>query len=72
MKFWTLNPYYKRSDWKTWLSERFYEALTNKLWIKKKYMLAKCAEMEQNRIMFTPYGFIHLRDNHRKFLEKMK
>ena len=35
MKFWPLNPYYKRSDRKTWLSERFSEALTSKLWNKK-------------------------------------
>ena len=34
MKFWP-NPYYKRSDWKTWSAERFSEALTSKLWNKK-------------------------------------
>ena len=58
MKFWPLNPSYKKSDWKTWLSERFSEALTTKFWNKKQYFLAKLTEMEQNWIMFTPYGFI--------------
>ena len=36
MKFWPLNLHYKRSDWKTWLSERLSEALTLKLWNKKE------------------------------------
>ena len=36
MKFWPLNSYYKRSDWKTWLADRFSEGLTSKLWNKKK------------------------------------
>ena len=35
MKFWPLHPYYKRSNWKTWPSERFSEVLTSKLWNKK-------------------------------------
>ena len=36
MTFWPLNPYCKRSNWKTWLSERFSEAVTSKLWNNKK------------------------------------
>ena len=71
MKFWPLNPYYKRPDWETWLSERFSEALTSKLWNKKilNYW---------NWIMFTPYGStknlrqIQLRDSHVKFSGKNK
>ena len=35
MKFWPLNPYYKRSDWKTWLAESFSEAPTSSFKIKK-------------------------------------
>ena len=35
VKVWPLNPYYKRSDWKTWLAERFSEALTYKFGNKK-------------------------------------
>ena len=42
MKFWPLNPYYKRSDIKTWLSARFSEALTSKLWNEKKRHAAEC------------------------------
>ena len=38
MKLWPLNPYYKRSNWKTWLSERFSKALTSKLWNKKLHV----------------------------------
>ena len=34
MKFWALNLYYKQSNWKTWLSERFSEVLTSELWKK--------------------------------------
>ena len=37
MKFWPLNPYYERSDWNIWLSERFSEALTSKLWNKEMH-----------------------------------
>ena len=78
MKFWPLNPFHKRSDWKTWLSERFSEALTSKLWNEKEYMLPKLTEMEWNWIMFFPYGFIknlwqiHLRNRHVKFTGKHK
>ena len=35
MKISPLNTCYKRPNWKTWLSQRFYEALTSKLWNKK-------------------------------------
>ena len=38
MKFWPLKPYYKRSDWTTWLSERFSKAVTSKLWNKTVYV----------------------------------
>ena len=48
MKFWTLNPYYKRCDWKTWLSQTLFEALHG------QYMLRKLTEIEQNWIMFIP------------------
>ena len=54
MTFWPLNLYYRRSDWGTWLSETFPEALTSKLWNKKKYMLQKLTEMERNWIMLIP------------------
>ena len=67
MKFW---PYNKRSDWKTSLAERFSEALTSKLWNKKKYC--------QNWIICTTYGLIknllqiHSRDSHMEFTGKNK
>ena len=76
--FWPLNPYYKISDWKTWLAESFPETPTSKLQNKRKYLLLKLAEMEQNWIMFTPYCFIknlwqiHLHNSHVKFTEKNK
>ena len=35
IKFWPLNPYYKKSNWKTCLSKRFSEAVSPKLWHKK-------------------------------------
>ena len=78
VKFWPLNPYYKRSDWKTLLAESFSEALTSKLWNKKKYILPKLTEMERNWIIFTPYGTIknlwqiHSRDCHVEFTAKIK
>ena len=74
MKFWPLNPYEKRSEWKTQLSERFSEALTSKLWNKKNVCwrsLQKWAEIE---LCSTPYDFIKnlphifLKDSHRKFM----
>ena len=34
IKFWPLNSYYKRSDWKIGLSERYSEALISKPWNK--------------------------------------
>ena len=63
---------------KTWLAERFSEALRSKLWNKRRYMLPKLTKMEQNWIIFTPYGFmkdlrqIHQRDSHMKFTGKNK
>ena len=57
MKFWFLNPSYKRSDWKIQLTERFSEALTSKPWNKKKYILPKLTEMERNWITFTPLWY---------------
>ena len=44
-KFWPLDPYYKRSDWKIWLAERFSEAVTSKLWNKKKQVYRNGAEL---------------------------
>ena len=78
MKFWALNSYYNRSDWKIWQVQRFSEALTSKLYNKKKYKLPKLTEMQQNLIMFTSYGFIknlwqiHLKDSHMKLTRKNK
>ena len=42
MKFWPLNPYYKRSDWKTWLAESFSEAQHLSFKIKKKPNAKAC------------------------------
>ena len=58
MKFWPLNPYYKRSDWKTWLAERFSEALTSKLWNKKNTCCQSLRRNGAKLIIFTSYGFI--------------
>ena len=44
----------KRSNW---LGESFSEAPTSKPQNRKKYLLPKLAEMEQNWIMFTPLWF---------------
>ena len=44
-KLWPLDPYYKRSDWKTWLSERSSEPLKSKLWKK-----IHAVEVYQNRV----------------------
>ena len=41
MKFWPSDSYYKRSDWKLWLSERFSEALNLSYEIKKKMHAAE-------------------------------
>ena len=78
MKFWPLNPYYKRSDWKTWLAERFSEALTSKLWNKKNTCCRSLQKWSEIELCSPPYGFIknirqiHLRDSHVKFMEKNK
>ena len=76
-----INPYYKRSNWKTWLSERFSsEALTSKLWNKKStccWSLQKWGKIELYSPP-SPYGFIknlgqiHLRDSQVKFMGKNK
>ena len=59
MTFCLLNPYYKISEGKTWLSERFSEAPTSKLWNKKIYIccrsLQKWSEIE---LYSPPYGYI--------------
>ena len=78
MKFWPLNPYYKRSDWKTWLAERFSEALTSKLWNKKNTCCQSLQKWSQIELYSLPYGFIknlrqiQLRDSHVKFKGKTK
>ena len=54
MKFWPLNPYYKRCDWKTWLEKAFLKLQHLTFKIKKSYLLPKLAEMEWNWIMFAP------------------
>ena len=58
MKFWPLNPYYKRSVWKTWLSERFSEALTSKLWNKKNICFLKLQKWSQTELCSPSFGFI--------------
>ena len=55
MKFWPLNPYYKRSYWKNLSSRKIFWSSTSKLWNKKIYILPKFTEMERNWIIFTPY-----------------
>ena len=67
MEFCRLNPYYKGSDWKTWLSERFSEALTSKLWNKKKH----AAEDYRNGVK-SNYVHPYLRDRSKKFTRKNK
>ena len=78
MKFWPLNPYYKRSDWKTLLAERFSEVLTSKLWNKKNtycWSLSKWSEIE---LYSPPYCLIknlwqnHGKDSHVEFTGKNK
>ena len=78
MKFWPLNPYYKRSDWKTLLAERFSEVLTSKLWNKKNtycWSLSKWSEIE---LYSPPYCLIknlwqnHWKDSHVEFTGKNK
>lgn len=46
-KFWFLSIYYKRFDLKTWLSERFPEALPPKLW-NKKIICSRSLQNEEN------------------------
>ena len=77
-KFWPSNPYYRRSDWKTWLSERFSEALTSKLWSKKNTCCQSLWKWSEIGLYSPLYGFIknlqqiHLRDGHVKFTGKNK
>ena len=62
LKFWPLNPCYKRSDWKNWVSERFSEAWTFKLWNKRN---ACCCEACRNGVKlnyYIYYGFIKIFD----------
>ena len=55
MKIWCLNPYYKKFDWKTWLSESFSGALSFQ---REKNMLPNLIEIElANWIMFNPQSF---------------
>ena len=78
MKFWLLKSYYKRSNWKIWLAERFSEALTSKLWNKKNTCCRSLQKWSEIELYSSPYGFIknlpqiHLRDNHVKFTGKNK
>ena len=77
IKFWPLNPYYKRSDWKIWLSERFSEAVTSKHWDKKIHP-AKPWNGAKLNYVHPPFGFIkslrqnYLRKSHVKFMRKNK
>ena len=76
VKFWPLNPYYKRSNWKTKLAERYSEVVTSKLWNKKIHIycqsLPKWSEIE----LYSLYGMIkslwhiHSRDRHVEFTGK--
>ena len=76
MKFWPLNSYYNRSNWKTRLSERFSDALTSKLWNKKKTCCGGLQKWSEVELYSPPYGFIknlqqiHLRDSHVNFTGK--
>ena len=75
MKFWPLNPYEKRSDWQTQLSERFSEALTSKFWNEKMY----ADEAYRNGLKLNyvqppmilskiSHIIFHLKDSHMKFM----
>ena len=78
MKFWPLHPYYERSDWKTWLSERFSEVLTSKLWNKKNTYCQSLPKWSEIELYSLPYGFIkilwqiHTGDSHVEFTGKNK
>ena len=76
VKFWPLNTYYKRSDWKTWLAERFSEALTSKLWNKKNKYCRSLPKWSKIELYLLHYGLIknlwqiHSRDSHIEFTGK--
>ena len=78
IKFWPLNPYYKRSDWKTELAERFSEVLTSKLWNKKNIHTAKAYWNRAKLNYIHPLWLnkniwqIHSRNSHIAFTEKNK
>ena len=78
MKFWPLNPYYKRSDWKTWLAERISEALTSNFSNKKNTCCRSLQKWREIELYSPPYGFIknlrqiQLRNSHMKFTGKKK
>ena len=85
VKFWPLNPYYRRSDWKIWLAEGFSEALTSNLLNKKNIYtfcqsLQKWSEIELYSppppslysLWFYQVPQIQLRDSHVKFTGKIK
>ena len=81
MKFWPLNHYCKRPNWKTRLSERFSYTLTSKLWNnnkKKNKLLKLVAKWSEIELYSPPYGFIknlrqnHPRDSHLKLWRKNK
>ena len=76
MKFWPLNFYYNRSNWKIWLPEKFSDALTSKLWNKKNTCCGNLQKWSEVELYSPSYGFIknlqqiHLRDSHMKFTGK--
>ena len=76
MRFWSLNPHYKRSNSKTWLPESFSEALISKLGNKKNTCCRNLQKWSEIELYSTPYGFIknirliHLRASHVKFTGK--
>ena len=66
-----------RSDWKTWLLEKFSEALTCKLWNKKihaavAYRNGAKLNYAHPSMVLSKISTIHLRDSHMKFTEKNK
>ena len=50
-------PLLQKIGLKNWLSESFSEALTSKLWNKRKFMLLKLTEMQRNWIIFIYLWF---------------
>ena len=76
VKFWPLNPYDKRSDWKTWQAERFSEGLTSKLWNEKNTYCRSLPKWSKIKLYSPPYDLIknlwqiHSRDSHVEFTGK--